>query len=384
VSSQTVLFQAPNRIGLGHMSRLIAIALALQRAAPGIRTPFIVEGEGHGLIETYGLPQINLPSRHELGESGRWSAWPEMERNHLMLDTAATLLRGFAPELVVFDVFPHPAVLKVAIRQGIPVVLSLRASKSLDRHFDFLQRREAAMSLILIPHEEGAVDVPAPLRSRTRFVGTIVRSPPPHEDGGSASAAANIGHRTVIISGGGGGHPGTADFYNLAIEAFGHARTREPDLNVVLVTGPLFKEWWDLRLAEHVRVIPFEPAMACAFARAGLVVCQAGYNTVAELVALGVPAIAVPAERRWDDQFARAASVARSCSTFQMYDGHDAQALGLLMLDTLERGRTGRTEAPAISAISADDNGGAARAAACLLEVLAASGSSRSVRSAAD
>jgi UDP-N-acetylglucosamine--N-acetylmuramyl-(pentapeptide) pyrophosphoryl-undecaprenol N-acetylglucosamine transferase len=111
-------------------------------------------------------------------------------------------------------------------------------------------------------------------------------------------------------------------------------------------------------------VIPFDPALSCAFARAGLVVCQAGYNTVAELVAIGVPAIAVPAVRDWDDQFARAASVARASATVRMYEGQDAAALGVLMLDALERGRIARTDE------SAPDTGGAARAAACLLEVL--------------
>jgi hypothetical protein len=40
----TILFQPPNRIGLGHMSRLIAIALAVRQTAPGTRTPFVIEG----------------------------------------------------------------------------------------------------------------------------------------------------------------------------------------------------------------------------------------------------------------------------------------------------------------------------------------------------
>jgi predicted glycosyltransferase len=369
VSSQTVLFQTPNRIGLGHMSRLMAIALELQRAAPGIRTPFIVEGEGHGLIETYGLPQINLPSRYELYDSERWSAWPAKERYELMLETATTLVRRLGPEMVVFDCFPDPAVLNAAIAQDIPVVLSLRKGKNFARHFEIMQRREAAMSLILVPHEEDAFDVPAELRSRTRFVGTIVR-PELREHGGGAPA--NVGPRTVVISGGGGGYPGTADFYNLAIEAFAHARAHAPDLEAVLVTGPLFKQWWDLRLAERVRVIPFEPALSCAFARAGLVMCQAGYNTVAELVTLGVPAIAVPAVRDWDDQFERASSVARSSATFRTYEGQDPQALASMMRESLARGRSARADAASSSL--AQPSNGAARAAACLLEVLSAKG----------
>jgi UDP-N-acetylglucosamine--N-acetylmuramyl-(pentapeptide) pyrophosphoryl-undecaprenol N-acetylglucosamine transferase len=362
VSSSTVVFQAPNRIGLGHMSRLIAIALELRRMAPDIRTPFIVEGEGHGLIETYGLPQFNLPSNYELYHTQRWAAWTPTERHLLMLDTAGALVRGLAPDLVVFDSFPNVAIANVAIDRGIPVAFSLRKVKTLDNHFDIVRRLGAAVNLVLIPHDEGACPVPPDLRSRTRFVGTVVRRPSEMAERVTPTADRDV--QRVVISGGGGGYPGTLDFYNLALEAFDNARARNHALEALLITGPLFKDWTDLRLPPGVRVMPFDPALAETFASAALVVCQAGYNTIAEIVTLGVPAIAVPAVRDSDDQFERAFDAGRASPVFEAYDGHDPAALGALMLDVLSRPRPAAPDALPAQ--------GASRAAACLLDLLSA------------
>jgi len=46
------------------------------------------------------------------------------------------------------------------------------------------------------------------------------------------------------------------------------------------------------------------------------VICQGGYNTIAELTTLGVPAICLPAERKFDDQHERAMKTAETYSHF--------------------------------------------------------------------
>jgi hypothetical protein len=57
----TILFQPSNGIGLGHISRLIAIALAIRDKAPSARLPFLLEGGSHSLLETASLPYLSLP-----------------------------------------------------------------------------------------------------------------------------------------------------------------------------------------------------------------------------------------------------------------------------------------------------------------------------------
>jgi UDP-N-acetylglucosamine:LPS N-acetylglucosamine transferase len=85
-----------------------------------------------------------------------------------------------------------------------------------------------------------------------------------------------------------------------------------------LVTGPLFNDWWKLNLVDGVRVIPFDPYLSSTFASADVIICQAGYNTIAEVTQLGVPAICVPADRDMDDQYARAEQAAASNRNFHV------------------------------------------------------------------
>lgn len=72
----TVLFQPPNHVGLGHINRLSAIALALQEMHPSVRSVFVVEGSGHVLLDALNLPFVPLPSDHALFETEHWSAGP--------------------------------------------------------------------------------------------------------------------------------------------------------------------------------------------------------------------------------------------------------------------------------------------------------------------
>src|SRR6202030_3749015 len=68
-------------------------------------------------------------------------------------------------------------------------------------------------------------------------------------------------------------------------------------------------------------LVPFEPDTNSRFAEADLVICQAGYNTVAELEQLGTKTLLVPAEREWDDQYARADRAARQQRNFRVFLG---------------------------------------------------------------
>lgn len=125
-------------------------------------------------------------------------------------------------------------------------------------------------------------------------------------------------------------------FYNLTLEATTLTRKRRPALKAVLVAGPLFRDWHLLQSVAGVTVVPFEPDMSSRLAQAKLVICQAGYNTVAELVQLGTKAILVPADRQWDDQFARAKLTVREYPTFRVFLGRAATDLALLAVDFMD------------------------------------------------
>ena len=131
-----VLFQPPNRVGLGHINRLCAIALALREIDPEVRVPFVVEGASHDLVEAHGLPHLDFPSRHELYKSGRWEAWGVEERSRLAVSIARAIIEKLQADLVVFDCFPCENLAAAAIECRIPMALCLRKGRNWDQYLD--------------------------------------------------------------------------------------------------------------------------------------------------------------------------------------------------------------------------------------------------------
>lgn len=315
-TQRTVLFHPLNHIGLGHINRLSVIALALHELDNGVRTPFVVEESAHVLLDALGLPYVPLPSSHAMSDSVAWTAWTEGERSALQAQISLAVLKAVAPQVVVFDFLPNPAFADAVVKSEIPIVLCVREMLDLACYLDYARALLAQVSLIVIPHPEGTMRLPRELAAKSRFVGQVARQ--------ATSGAIHERDRAtlrVVISGGGGGYPGTVEFYNLATEAIANLRGRYPALKAQLIAGPLFRDWLLLQPVEGITLIPFEPDTTSRFAEADLVICQAGYNTVAELEQVGTKTLLVPAERQWDDQFARADRVMRARSNFHVFRG---------------------------------------------------------------
>lgn len=121
-------------------------------------------------------------------------------------------------------------------------------------------------------------------------------------EGDAAAAAARYGldpaRPTVLVV---GGSLGAATINRLAV-----AMARDPDrgYQLAIVTGPTYEA--SVReelgaLPPGVGLIGYENAMADAYAMASLVVCRAGSSTLAELTAVGLPALLVPSPNVTDN-----------------------------------------------------------------------------------
>jgi predicted glycosyltransferase len=311
-----ILFQPQNHVGLGHINRLAAIAVALQQINPSVRTPFVVEGAAHVLLDALNLPYVPLPSSHLMSSTAEWSQWSKEERSGITLQISHAILDGLQPQVVVFDCFPNIEFVKAVIERKLPIVLCLREVKSLDRYLDRLTAILPYVHRILIPHDAGMFELPESLRKKSICVGEIVRplSVQSRPDPGLDS-------RRIVISGGGGGYPDTVRFYNLSLQALEKLRCSDSTLQGRLIAGPLFSDWMRLQLVNGVTVTPFVPDVPEAFSTADMVVCQAGYNTVAEALQSGTRTILAPAERVWDDQFARASRMELQHKSFRVFRG---------------------------------------------------------------
>jgi UDP-N-acetylglucosamine:LPS N-acetylglucosamine transferase len=233
------------------------------------------------------------------------------------LDAARAALSSINPHLVLFDCFPSQSFLSAVIEKEVPIALCIREMGNLNKYLQEIQDLLPRVSLILIPHEAGAFDLPEAIRAKSRYVGRIMR-PAPTLNQRTRGDGTNP---RVVVCGGGGGYPETFRFYNLAMKAISKLRETRRHVDARIVVGPLFREWSQLELISEVSVIPFDPNPFVTFASADLVISVAGYNTVTELHYLGMRTILLPAERLWDDQYSRAENAARAHPHFRIFRG---------------------------------------------------------------
>jgi predicted glycosyltransferase len=345
-----VLFQAPNSVGLGHINRLAAIALALREMQPATAIAFAIEGADHGLLRSLDLPWVSLPSVVQLVEGHEWRQWPLDSRDRLLRSNAESVLSGLKPTAIVFDLLPQIAFFTIAQRRKIPYCFVARKAKSQEFFGGRLKSVLNHATAIIVPHLREEFSLPRQWDNKAHYVGTIVR--PRRRSSGDEMPIGGLPEPRIVITGGGGGYQGTAAFYNLAIEACRQCRTSFPTLSTVLVAGPLFAEWSDLRLNDTV-LIPQHWDMAGLFEDAALIICQAGYNTVAEVLRSGKPAISVPAERGFDDQTDRACQVASRHSRFNVLQNPSAEALSARIAAVLREPASG----PAAEAAAPSSDG---------------------------
>ena len=348
------------------MSRLAAIARAAQSLDPSVRVPFVIEGDSHGFLEAHGLSYLTLPSRHALERSKLWAPWGPDERRRLVVSLSRTIIRELKPDAVVFDCFPSVPFTMAALEARVPLVLCLRRMRDLQEYFGSLVARFAAyqvslpewlpsLDLVLVPEEPGTFELPDVLKPRAAFVGPIVRDSEtrrsPLESPLGSQTGTSDGGKHVVITGGGGGFPKTVKFYNAALRAFARLRATQPTLTGVLITGPLFTDWLQLDLVDGIRVLPFASELTAHLAAADVIVCQAGYNTMAEVAQLGRQTICIPASRGGDDQFERAERMAATHPHINLLPERvrlaDADApLAVLMETCLERPSDSRPAPP--------------------------------------
>lgn len=328
-AATTILFQAPNSIGLGHMSRLAAIALALREQRPDVRAPFLIEGGSHHLLESLGIPYVSVPHRDDF-EAASWELWTNGERWQLVSAMASAAIRSLKPRAIVFDSFPLPAAAEITMQVKVPIVLVARKMQNMPAYFGQMETFNSFLRLVLFPHDPGEFEVPVWLGRKSRFVGRIVRPAVVRHEPRQANSS-----KRVVISGGGGGYPETVDFYNAALAALASCRNRRA-VDTTLITGPLFRQWDDLKLIEGVKVLPFVADLPSIVAGADLVLCEAGYNTIAEVMQLGTTAILVPAPRFGDDQFERAENAAAESSVVRVWHQTSAEPLDILIDQCLD------------------------------------------------
>lgn len=329
-SGLDILFVTSNGAGLGHLSRLTAIANHLPQNRS---VEFLTMSTAYERMADQGYTVHYFPSGDAAGE-------PPETWNPIFQRYFQELVTELRPSLVVFDgTWVYTGLTDVCRTFGIPLVWVQRGmwresvdEKSVQRH-----NAKSVADYVIIPGDfAGPESVDLGGGIEPHYVGPIMMTES-HEVLSREDACAGLGldpeGSYVLLNLGGGS---ISDPDSIAHVAFGLLREHAETMTPVQVVSPL-AEAGDCPPG-LIRVSAY-PVMS--YARAfDAMITAAGYNSAQEAVGMGLPSILVPnLNTVTDDQSKRAHQLADRGLCWAVEESTDLRAAVTRLADSSERDR---------------------------------------------
>ena len=293
-----VLFLTSNGIGMGHLTRMLAVA---RRCGPAIRPVFATMSQALKIVEEHGFLAEYIPFHAYLEcEPNTW--------NHFLREEINELIAFYEPRVLVFDGNVAYGGLVRALEDN-PACLALWCRRAMWRPgvpLDDMIGRETAFHGVIEPGEIAAAydaGLTTEYRDLTRAVAPI-RLLDEHEMLDREEAMHQLGldaaRPAVLLELGSGNNFDTSEVRSVVL-----ARLLEEE-----GIQPVVAEWLisenPIPLPPGVKRLSLHPISR--YLRAfDFVVSAAGYNSFHELLLAGIPAIFVPNEHpTMDEQLTRA------------------------------------------------------------------------------
>lgn len=323
------VFYAVNGTGVGHLTRLLAIARWLRRYTAAMSEKmeiwFVTTSEADAMIFAEGFAAFKIPSKTIVGETGIDRVAYRALAKQWIWHTLG-LLR---PDLFVVDTFPRGSFGELLsaldlCRKSAFVYRPVKPEVAARPDF---QAMLSMYELLLVPEAEADPLVPDDVRDRVVRVGPVMlreRSELlPREIARERLGVRDPKARCVFVSAGGGGDQNAERQLERTVSAL----RADPSIEVVVGTGPLY------RGQPFAGVTTLSGGAAEWMLAFDAAVCAAGYNTFHELMFAGVPAVFVPQDKLADDQHARAARSALRGAATMLEPDADVVAVVRALLD---------------------------------------------------
>ncbi len=308
-----VFFYAVNGLGLGHVTRLMAVARQLRRIATDVQIVFITSTEASQLLYQEGFTHFKLPSKNSASSSGLKKS--ELQLSYQMI--IQSLYAILKPSLLVVDTFPvgllHELFGILQLHHGIPKVLIQRNIK-LERQEDITVRQQGFYQHIIVPHqeEEGPFatrdDIPATavgpilIRNREEIFPrekalAILRQGCGYHD-------LSMQRKKIFVTMGGGGDVNLIP----GVSIIGQIAERFPNYDFFIPRAPLAR---NLPAMPQTNIYFFQYYPILELLNAfDFAISSLGYNSFHELQFACMPALFFPQDRVFDDQAERGKTAA--------------------------------------------------------------------------
>lgn len=306
-----LLFYAINGTGLGHLTRLLAIAREarelLQALGQKADIRFLTTSEGSELA--WDFPVYKIPSKSLVRQTDLDAAEFLAGSKLLVLNLVAQI----RPHCLILDTAPQGAFSEASMLRSLT-----RTMIFVDRHKDpkiarspLHQSHLPLYDQILVPDDADQIErypVPWELEERRRFVGCVSGLQPEHCLGPDATRdyfQVGYGQRLVYVSAGGGGDAASRAGLHHLVEAL----AAEPRNHLLVGYGPLHRgQQLYLRNVTPLNL----PDASRFFPGLDAAVSAAGYNSYQELLDARVPSVFYAQPKGMDRQDERiAAGLAR-------------------------------------------------------------------------
>ena len=301
-----ILFYAVNGLGLGHVTRLLAIARAVRKRSPHSEIVFLTSSEAEDVVYREGFAAFKVPSK-TLRSTGMIRP---VTYARMVQTVTLNLLASFHPHILVVDTFPAGA-----IQELLPVlhwdsrkVFVYRVQRPEIAGSALVQNSLRLYDLAVIPHREDEGELPLPEGLDRVYTGPIIirdRSEAKPKDEARNILGLPAEGKVLYLTFGGGGDADVQAALTVSLEAL----QRIQSLHVAVAAGPLFHG--TLRSTKCTTPVSYFP-MSELFTAFDAAISAAGYNSTMELLHHGVPTALVPFPRQVDDQEERARQLAEA------------------------------------------------------------------------
>ncbi|KMM36956.1 glycosyltransferase [Guptibacillus hwajinpoensis] len=293
-----ILFVPTNGAGLGHLTRLLAIARRVKRIDPSKKIIFHTTSSAMHLILQEGFLGYHLPSKMLFPKEMSAKQWNAMLRDHL-----ETVISIHQPETIVFDgAFPYAGlVASMRKKDGLRKIWVKRGQHK-EGKAELVESKESEFDEVYVPGEAGGENSLRKEGIKTYCEPVLYLDREELKDRESVRRQWNIpeGMKMVYVQLG----AGKINDIHSTISILLNELLKRDDVFVVIGES-IIGNRMDLKMDRVLTLRDYPNSIY--FNAFDLIVTATGYNTFHEVMYFGVPSILIPNENtKTDDQVARA------------------------------------------------------------------------------
>lgn len=304
-----ILASAINSIGIGHLSRLIAICDTMRRLDPDLKVLFLTEISDFRLLQTYGFPYYFVPPPKKIANDSEYKKIGVKMASEVRLSVIDSIVKNYEPDLVLHDSLVDRAIFDASKRIHARQAFVTRSRRNLPEIFRDYNSELSEMGLVILAEMKND-NIDSEFNFNFYNSGQIIRRHPSSIEMGKIRKKYMLSGKepVITISNGGGANFGSFEdnYWDVMLNVLENLDKNGKEIKVITIAGPMGIIPKLPRLKHlDTTAVDYEPNLIDLFSVSTLNICRGGYNTINELAAVGAEAICVPAQRHSDDQAQR-------------------------------------------------------------------------------